>query len=83
MDKVQALRGAEDAVSMRWSRRSVLLTRMIPVLVAGDMAGNAEKIAEVIGRDNAHVKALVASGGYCAPLESRYDVFGIGTTDRP
>lgn len=49
----------------------------------GDFEGNIEKITEVVGRDQAHVKALVASGGYCAPLEPRYDVFGIGTTDRP
>ena len=84
MDKVQALRGAEG----RGEHALVASVRATDpddsrVLVAGDMAGNAEKIAEVIGRDNAHVKALVASGGYCAPLESRYDVFGIGTTDRP
>src|SRR5882757_5426232 len=48
-----------------------------------DIAGNQEKIAEALGGDMAHRKALIASGGYCAPLESRYDVFGIGTTDRP
>jgi hypothetical protein len=52
-------------------------------LNVGDFEGNLEKIMEVVGRDQAHVKALVASGGYCAPLEPRYDVFGIGTTDRP
>lgn len=84
MDKVQALRGAQGTgehalvASVRASEPDDSR-----VLVAGDMAGNAEKIAEVIGRDQAHVKALVASGGYCAPLESRYDVFGMGTTDRP
>lgn len=48
-----------------------------------DLAGNQEKIAQAIGGDMASRKALLASGGYCAPLESRYDVFGIGTTDRP
>jgi hypothetical protein len=52
-------------------------------LKIGDFEGNQEKILDVIGRDQQHVKALVASGGYCAPLEPRYDVFGIGTTDRP
>jgi hypothetical protein len=28
-------------------------------------------------------EAIVASGGHVAPFESRYDVFGIGTTNRP
>lgn len=27
--------------------------------------------------------AIVASGGYCAPLEVRYSIFGVGVTDRP
>jgi len=83
-DKVSALRGA------RGDGEHVLVASVKSpdpsddrMLMAGDMEGNAEKIAEVIGRDASHVKALVASGGYCAPLEPRYDVFGIGVTDRP
>jgi hypothetical protein len=28
-------------------------------------------------------EALVASGGHVAPYEVRYDIFGLGTTDRP
>jgi len=64
MDKVQALRGAEG----RGEHALVASVRATDpddsrVLVAGDMAGNAEKIAEVIGRDNAHVKALVRPVG--------------------
>lgn len=44
----------------------------------GDMDGNAEKIAKVTDMDT-----IVASGGYCAPLEVRYDMFGLGVADRP
>jgi hypothetical protein len=53
------------------------------MLEIGDFSGNMEKILDVVGRDEGHMKALVASGGYCAPLEPRYDVFGIGSTNRP
>lgn len=28
-------------------------------------------------------EAITASGGYCAPLETRYDLFGTGSTARP
>jgi hypothetical protein len=84
IDKINALRGA------RGDGEQVLIASVKSpdpsddrMLVAGDMEGNVEKIAEVVGRDADHVKALVASGGYCAPLEPRYDVFGIGVTERP
>lgn len=43
-----------------------------------DVAGNLAKIDEVTRKE-----AIVASGGYCAPLETRYDIFGTGTTARP
>lgn len=47
-------------------------------LEMGDVAGNLAKIDNVVRKE-----ALVASGGYCAPLETRYDIFGTGTTARP
>lgn len=48
------------------------------MLVAGDAEGNWEKIQKVTGPE-----ALVASGGYCAPLETRYEVYSLGSTARP
>jgi hypothetical protein len=44
----------------------------------GDLEGNRLKIAKVT-----ETEAIVASGGYCAPLETRYDIFGLGIADRP
>jgi hypothetical protein len=84
VDKIGALRDAEG----RGEHVRVASVKAPDVgdartLVAGDTAGNQEKIAEAVGRNPAHTQALIASGGYCAPLESRYDVFGVGTTDRP
>lgn len=84
VEKIGALRDAEG----RGEHVRVASVKAPPVddsrtLIAGDTAGNQEKIAEAIGRNPAETKALIASGGYCAPLESRYDVFGVGTTDRP
>lgn len=53
-------------------------------LFPGDDASNARKIDEITrGMQQVERTALVASGGYCAPLETRYDIFGIGVTDRP
>lgn len=44
-----------------------------------DAEANAAKIEAVVGQD-----ALVASGGHAAPVEVKYDIFGIGsTTVRP
>jgi len=44
-----------------------------------DVLENAEKIEGVVGKD-----ALVASGGHAAPVETKYDIFGLGsTTVRP
>lgn len=48
------------------------------VLEPGDIEGNLAKIREVTSRE-----ALTASGGYCAPLEVKYDIFGLGVTSRP
>ncbi len=44
-----------------------------------DAEANASKIDAVVGQD-----ALVASGGHAAPVETKYDIFGLGsTTVRP
>ena len=39
---------------------------------------NWDKIQNVVS-----AQAITAAGGYCAPLEVRYDLFGMGVTDRP
>lgn len=45
---------------------------------------NWDKVESVLqGMKRVDRGALVASGGYCAPLETRYDIFGVGVTDRP
>ena len=44
-----------------------------------DAEGNAAKIEAVVGQE-----ALVASGGHAAPVETKYEIFGLGsTTVRP
>jgi hypothetical protein len=44
-----------------------------------DAESNADKIEAVVGQD-----ALVASGGHAAPVEVKYDIYGVGsTTVRP
>jgi chemotaxis protein histidine kinase CheA len=47
--------------------------------LGNDALENANKIDGVVGQD-----ALVASGGHAAPVETTYDIFGLGsTTVRP
>ena len=54
------------------------------ILDRTDVDGNRAKIEAVVGKvGQAPPEALVAAGGYCAPLENRYDIFGLGVTDRP
>lgn len=43
-----------------------------------DATANAAKIDAIRGE-----KALLASGGFCAPLPNTYDIFGVGSTARP
>lgn len=47
-------------------------------LDSGDAESNWEKIRAVVSRE-----AITASGGFCAPLETRYEIFGVGQGDRP
>lgn len=44
-------------------------------LSEGDKEGNLAKINEV--------RAITAAGGTCAPVNTRYELFGVGDTDRP
>jgi hypothetical protein len=46
-------------------------------ILDGDFQKNGKKIQAVLDQ------AVVASGGFCAPLPVRYDIFGLGVTDRP
>lgn len=48
-----------------------------------DPDGNAAKIKRVTSLDANEPLGITASGGYCAPLEVRYDIFGLGVADRP
>lgn len=83
-DKINALRDARgDGEHVRVARVTAAAVPDERMLELGDFGANSEKIANALGRSMDERKALIASGGYCAPLESRYDVFGVGTTDRP
>jgi hypothetical protein len=47
-------------------------------LQAGDTEGNWQKIQNVAG-----IEAITAAAGACIPLEIKYDIDGIGSTDTP
>lgn len=85
-----------NAVSLAMSRRIEQLNKVggdgEQVLVAsirseipedrflkyGDPIGNREKIEAATAPE-----VITAAGGCCAPLTTRYDLFGVGDTDRP
>lgn len=46
--------------------------------LTGNTNSDADKIAAV-----ASPQAVVAAGGFCAPVEVSYDIYGFGTTARP
>lgn len=57
-------------------------------LVVGDLEGNTEKVAAVVGpnamgKNLAGQDALIASGGLCAPVTPYYDLELIATSRRP
>ena len=83
LDRIDALRSAEgrgEHVLVASVRNEFPAERQ---LIGGQPGENAEKIRAAIGANVQETSALIASGGYCAPLESRYDVFGMGVSDRP
>lgn len=47
-------------------------------LYANDFDGNSVKVANVVTP-----QAITAAGGICAPVEVRYDLFGLGDRGRP
>ena len=47
-------------------------------LEPGDVEGNYRKITAVTSPE-----AITAAGGFCAPLETKYDIFGLGSAARP
>lgn len=79
LQKVNSLRrvstGDGEQVSVATVVASIPESRMLEPGAAED---NARKIKDVTGEE-----ALVAAGGYCAPLEVRYDIFGLGSAARP
>lgn len=47
-------------------------------LISNDFEGNSNKVDGVVSE-----QAIVAAGGLCAPVEARYEIFGLGELGRP
>lgn len=75
IDQLQGIGGDGEKVIVASVRNDIPEDRFLKF---GDPIGNREKIDAAT-----NVDALTASGGCCAPLETRYDLFGIGDTVRP
>lgn len=48
------------------------------LLISNDFDGNTKKVENVVSE-----QAIVAAGGLCAPVEARYEIFGLGELGRP
>lgn len=89
LHRIQSLRGVRSGDGEQVIIASVATS--VPedrVLRPGDLEGNQAKIRKVTDVDSLvasgeYNQAMVAAGGYCAPLEVRYDIFGVGDADRP
>ena len=75
--RIRAIKRAAGGDGEKHTVATVMASYPEDRILDGDFQGNAKKINAVLQQ------AMVASGGYCAPLPVRYDIYGIGVTDRP
>jgi hypothetical protein len=75
--RIRAIKRAAGGDGEKHTVATVMASYPEDRILDGDFQGNAKKINAVLQQ------AMVASGGYCAPLPVRYDIFGVGVTDRP
>jgi hypothetical protein len=89
IEQLQGLGGDGEKVLVASVRNDIPEDRMLKF---GDPIGNREKIDAATDADAMRAfaaslpteqQAMTAAGGCCAPLDTRYDLFGIGDTDRP
>jgi hypothetical protein len=89
IEQLQGLGGDGEKVLVASVRSDIPADRFLKF---GDPIGNREKIDAAINLDTLRANAaslpseqqpMVAAGGCCAPLDTRYDLFGIGGTARP
>ena len=89
VSKIQSIKSASGGDGQKMPVATVVAS--IPEgrqLTRGDIDLNMERIMEVTDPANfvlptEEEKGLVAAGGYCAPLQVKYDIFGLGSTARP
>lgn len=75
--RIRAIKRAAGGDGEKHTVATVMASYPEDRILDGDFQGNARKINAVLEQ------AVVASGGYCAPLPVRYDIFGLGVVDRP
>lgn len=82
--KVNSMRnltgGNGEQVVVASLQSSAMDSRPELTLIPGDPDGNAKKIRAVTSDPEA---LTAAANGWCAPRTPRYEVYGVGSTDRP
>jgi hypothetical protein len=80
MRRIQTMRGIRGGDGDKLIVASALLEGMPDHLHlrSNDAEGNLQKVLELTSP-----QAIIAAGGLAAPEESRYELFGVGVTDRP
>lgn len=77
--KIQSIKGSRGGDGTKMPVATVVAS--IPEdrqLTRGDVDINMARIDAII-----EPEAITAAGGYCAPLQVKYDIFGLGSTARP
>ncbi|QBZ72695.1 major head protein [Gordonia phage Phendrix] len=78
INKLDAIRGVRTSEAEQRAVVSLVASIGEDRYLDHDLYANMEKIDAATGE-----QALVASGGYCAPLPVNYDIFGVGSSIRP
>lgn len=79
--RIQALRNANGGGERLAVATLVASAERDELTLGRDAQANAEKIQALLQRGPDALTA--AANGWCAPRTPRYEIFGIGTTDRP
>lgn len=77
INRIRAVKRASGGDGERHTVATIASTWPEERTLDGDIDANHAKVQAVLD------EALTASGGFCAPYPVRYDIFGLGVTDRP
>lgn len=80
ISRIRSIRNASGGDGERHTVATITASYPEDRTLTDDAQANEKKIKAVL---NPKSEAMVASGGYCAPLPVRYEIYGLGVAARP